>query len=60
MREYRIGKLNGRFVVMWNEADGKRRRFRLAAHTAKEAEREVRDLILSRTAPAQGKTVQQI
>ena len=60
MREYRIGKLNGRFVVMWNESDGKRRRFRLAAHTPKEAEREARDLILSRTAPAQGTTVQQI
>lgn len=59
MREYRIGRLNGRFVVMWDE-DGKRRRFRLAAHTAKEAEREARDLILKETAPPSGMTVAQI
>lgn len=60
MREYRIGRLKGRFVVMWNEDDGRRRRYRLEAHTAKEAEREARDLILSITAPAKGLTVQQV
>lgn len=59
MREYRIGRLNGRFVVMWDDG-GKRRRFRLTAHTAKEAEREARDLILKETAPAAGMTVAQI
>ena len=46
MRDYRIGRLKGRFVVMWNADSGKRRRYRLAAHTAKEAEREARDVII--------------
>lgn len=59
MREYKIGRLNGRYVVIWNE-DGRRKRFRLDAHTVKEAEREARDLILRQTAPAQGVTVAQI
>ncbi|WP_456107208.1 tyrosine-type recombinase/integrase [Pseudooceanicola spongiae] len=60
MREYRIGRLNGRFVVTWNEPGGRRRRYRLDAHTPKEAEREARDLILGITAPATGMTVGQI
>lgn len=59
MREYRIGRLGGRFTVEWTE-DGKRRRFRLAAHTAKEAESEARDRILKETAPARGITIGQI
>lgn len=59
MREYKLGRLNGRYVVMWNEG-GKRRRFRLDAHTTKEAEREARDLIMQQTAPSQGVTVAQI
>lgn len=59
MRDIRIGRLKGRFVVMWNEG-GKRRRYRLAAHTAKEAEREARDLILRLQAPEAGMTVAQI
>ncbi|WP_406646956.1 tyrosine-type recombinase/integrase [Aliisedimentitalea scapharcae] len=45
---------------MWNEDDGRRRRYRLEAHTAKEAEREARDLILRTTAPDVGMTVAQI
>lgn len=60
MRDYRIGRLKGRFVVMWNEPDGSRRRYRLAADTAKEAEREARDLILQTSAPTSGLTVAQI
>ncbi|RJE82967.1 tyrosine-type recombinase/integrase [Paracoccus onubensis] len=60
MRDYRIGRLKGRFVVMWNDDDGTRRRYRLAAHTAKEAEREARDAIIKHTAPRQGITVAQI
>lgn len=44
MREFRIGRLNGRFVVTWPDG-GKRRRFRLDARTAKEAEREALDVI---------------
>lgn len=60
MRDYRIGRLKGRFVVMWNEDDGRRRRYRLSADTAKEAEREARDLILRISAPEAGMTVAQI
>ena len=60
MRDYRIGRLKGRFVVMWNEPDGARRRYRLAADTLKEAEREARDLILQASAPQAGMTVAQI
>ena len=52
MRAYTIGRLHGRFVVTWAE-DGRRRRFRLAARTAKEAESEARDRIL-REAIARG------
>ncbi len=54
------GRLKGRFVVMWNDDDGRRRRYRLAADTQKEAEREARQLIVRETAPAAGITVQQI
>lgn len=60
MRDYRIGRLKGRFVVMWNDDSGKRRRYRLAAHTPKEAEREARDLIIIEEAPRAGVTVDQI
>lgn len=60
MRDYRIQRLQGRFAVVWNEPDGRRRRFRLSAATAKEAEREARDLILSVSAPSTGLTVTQI
>jgi integrase len=59
MREYRIGRLKGRFVVTWTEG-GARRRFRLEALTAKDAEREARDLIMKQTAPPSGMTVQQV
>lgn len=58
MRDYRIGRLQGRWVVMWDDG-GKRRRFRLKADTAKEAEREARDLILRVEAPPAGITVAQ-
>lgn len=60
MREYRIGRLKGRFVVTWTDADGKRRRYRLEALTPKDAEREARDLILRMEAPPAGVTVAQI
>ena len=56
MREYRIGRLGGRFVVTWTD-DGRRRRYRLDARTAKEAESAARELILRQTAPARGLTV---
>ena len=60
MREYRIGRLQGRFVVTWDEG-GKRRRFRLCAATVGEAHSEARSLLLAAAAaqPA-GLTVAQL
>ncbi|MDF9301642.1 site-specific integrase [Tritonibacter mobilis] len=59
MRDYRLGRLKGRWVVIWNDEDGKRRRYRLAAETRQSAEREARDLILYADAPSGGLTVEQ-
>lgn len=59
MRDYRFGRLKGRWVVMWNEEDGRRRRYRLAAETRQDAEREARELILFAQAPETGVTVAQ-
>lgn len=56
MPEYRIGRLNGRFTVSWIE-DGRRRRYRLDALTAKAAESEAIDRIRRETIPAAGHTV---
>jgi len=44
MQEYRLGRLNGRFVVTWSE-EGRRRRFRLRAATTGEAHAEARALL---------------
>lgn len=60
MRDFRIGRLKGRFVVTFTDENGSRRRYRLAAETAKAAEREARDLMLEARAPLAGITVQQI
>lgn len=58
MREYRIGRLNGRFVVTWPDpATGKRRRYRLDALTPKEAEAEALDVIRRETLPTGPLTV---
>lgn len=57
MREYRIGRLKGRFVVTWIEPDGKRRRYRLDALTRKAAETEALDKIAKETLPKTGATV---
>lgn len=48
--EYRLGRLNGRWVVTWWD-DGRRRRYRLDAQSAKEAEAEAVDRIRKETAP---------
>lgn len=56
MREYRIGRLSGRFVVSWWE-DGKRRRYRLDALDRKAAEAEAIDVIRRETVPKIGSTV---
>ncbi|WP_406679226.1 site-specific integrase [Rhodovulum sulfidophilum] len=45
---------------MWTDDEGKRRRYRLEANTAREAEREARDLILRLDAPPAGMTVAQV
>ena len=60
MREYRIGRLKGRFVVTWTDEGGTRRRYRLAADTLGDAEREARDVIIRATTPAGVVTVAQI
>ena len=49
MREYRLGRLNGRFVVTWHDDTGRRRRYRLAAATPREAEAEAVDVIRRET-----------
>lgn len=56
MREYRIGRLNGRFVVTWQDG-GTRRRYRLDALTSKAAEAEALDVIRRETVPKTGATV---
>ena len=56
MRDYKIGRLKGRFVVTWDEG-GKRRRYRLAASTAREADAEARDLIRMVTVGERAMTV---
>lgn len=57
MWDYRIGRLNGRFVVTWSDG-GKRRRFRLHAATVSEAHAEARTLLLAAdTARLEGLTV---
>lgn len=59
MPEYSIGRLNGRFVVTWNE-DGRRRRYRLTARTVKEAETEALDRIRKETLPKDAATVSEL
>lgn len=56
MPEFRIGRLKGRFVVTWDDG-GKRRRYRLDALTAKDAEREALDLIRKERMPTESVTV---
>lgn len=57
MREYRIGRLKGRFVVTWIEPDGRRRRYRLDALTRKAAETEAIDVIAKQNIPKTGATI---
>lgn len=56
MQEYRIGRLHGRYTVSWWE-NGKRRRYRLEALTAKDAEREAIDVIRRETSRREDATV---
>lgn len=57
--EYRIGKLKGRFVVSWWE-DGKRKRYRLDARTAAEAESEAVTVIKRELAQPDSATVKEL
>lgn len=59
MPEYRIGKLNDRFVVTW-WVDGKRRRYRLAAESRAGAEGEALDLIRKERAKVSGSTIDEL
>lgn len=59
MHDYRIGRLNGRFVVSWTEG-GKRRRIRLAAQTGREADAEARRVVAAAQALRPGVTVADI
>jgi hypothetical protein len=59
MRDFRIGRLMGRFVVIWDDG-GKRRRYRLSADTTNEAAREAREVILKPEAPPAGVSVAQL
>jgi integrase len=60
MPEYRIGKLNGRFVVTWWGDDGKRRRHRLDAQSRAEAEGAALDLVRRERAKAAGHTIDEL
>lgn len=58
--EYRIGRLNGRFVVTWWGDDGKRRRYRLDAQSRTEAEGAALDLVRKERAKASGHTTDEL
>jgi integrase len=58
--EYRIGRLNGRFVVTWWGDDGKRRRYRLASQSRTEAEGEALDFIRAQRAKTAGSTCDEL
>lgn len=54
MSGYRIGKLKGRFVLVYFDATGKRRRFRLTATDPGEAHRVAPGIFAELTAPVGG------
>jgi integrase len=55
MHEFKIGRLRGECVVTW-WAGGKRRRYRLGTHDAKEAERKALDVIRREAMKTEGGT----
>ncbi|MDE2342110.1 MAG: site-specific integrase [Betaproteobacteria bacterium] len=60
MLDYKIGRLNGRFVVTWKDESGNRHRYRLQATTARAADAEARDVLITATADPNGVTVANI
>lgn len=59
MPEYRIGRLDGGFVVTW-WVDGKRRRYRLDAQSRAEAEGEAADVARRERAKSAGQTCDEL
>jgi len=57
MPDISIGRLRGGFCVYWNDSDGKRRRYQLAACTRKEAEAEAINVYRDKTAAQSEKSV---
>lgn len=57
--EYRIGRLNGKFVVSW-WVDGKRRRYRLDAESREAAAAEAIAVIQRERAKASGATIEEL
>lgn len=60
MQKYKIGRLQGGFVVTWWTEDGRRRRYRLAAITPEAAEAEARDIVIAQTSAKSEITVNDI
>lgn len=60
MPEYKVGRLNGGFVVTWWGDDGKRRRYRLKAESREAATGEALDLVRGLRAKAAGHTVDEL
>src|SRR4051812_48377513 len=59
MSDYRIGKHRGKFVLVYNEADGKRRRYTLDSGDARGAEIEASKIYATLTKP-RGTTVAEL
>lgn len=55
--DYRIGRLNGGFVVSWWGENGKRRRYRLDAQSRAEAESEALAIVRVKRSEAAGQTI---
>jgi site-specific recombinase XerD len=51
VQEYRIGRLKGKFVVIWRDASGRRRRYRLDARDARAAAIEAPGIVGTLTRP---------
>src|SRR3990167_699587 len=48
MPDYRLGRLKGEFCAVWNEPDGRRRRYRLGTREPREARATLREFIRQR------------
>src|SRR3990167_5752391 len=48
MPDYRLGRLKGEFCVVWNEPDGRRRRYRLGTRDPREARATLKQFVKER------------